>query len=54
MTVNQRDIFALYCLKEGIESEPNIRKKMDEYMRIREIVGRCAEEKNVQEETNRD
>ena len=51
LTVNQRDMLALYLLKEGIRSEANITKQLKEYEEIRGIVGRIAEElENVQEE----
>ena len=51
LTVNQRDMLALYCLKEGIRSEANITKQLKEYEEIRGIVGRIAEElANVQDE----
>lgn len=51
LTVNQRDMLALYCLKEGIRSESNITKQLKEYEIIRGIVGKLAEElENVQEE----
>ena len=54
LTVNQRDMLALYCLKEGIRSEANITKQLNEYEEIRGIVGRIAEElANVQEEKER-
>ena len=44
LTVNQRDMLALYLLKEGIRSEANITKQLNEYEEIRGIVGRIAEE----------
>ena len=51
LTVNQRDMLALYCLKEGIRSESNVKKQLQEYEIIRGIVGKLAEElANVQEE----
>lgn len=50
LTVNQRDLLALYCLDKGIQSESNITKQIQEYERIRQIVGKLGEE-NVQEET---
>lgn len=51
LTVNQRDLLTLYLLKEGIRSEANITKQLNEYEEIRGIVGRIAEElANVQEE----
>ena len=54
LTVNQRDMLALYLLKEGIRSEANITKQLNEYEEIRGIVGRIAEElENVQEEKDR-
>lgn len=50
LTVNQRDLLALYCLDKGIQSESNITKQIQEYERIRQIVGQLGEE-NVQEKT---
>lgn len=42
---------ALYCLKEGIRTESNVKKQLQEYEEIRGIVGKLAEElANVQEE----
>lgn len=49
LTVNQRDLLTLYCLEKGIQSESNITKQIQEYERIRQIVGKLGEE-NVQEE----
>lgn len=50
LTVNQRDLLALYCLAKGIQSESNVKKQLEEYERIRQIVGKLGEE-NVQEES---
>ena len=50
LTVNQRDLLALYCLAKGIQSESNVKKQLEEYERIRQLVGKLGEE-NVQEES---
>ncbi len=54
MTVNQRDLLALYCLYMGIHSPQNIKNHIEKYQEIREIVGLCCEELNVSEERKKE
>ena len=44
MTTEQRDLLALYCLHMGIKTPSNIKKHIEEYEEIREIVNLCCEE----------
>ena len=44
MTTNQRDLLALWCHHMGIKSPTNIKKQIEEYEQIREIVNLCCEE----------
>jgi len=44
MTTEQRDLLALYCLHMGIKTPSNIKKHIEEYEQIREIVNLCCEE----------
>ena len=44
MTVNQRDLIALWCHHMGIHTPSNIKKQIEEYEEIREIVNLCCEE----------
>ena len=44
MTTNQRDLIALYCYYMGIKSPTNIKKQIEEYEEIRDIVNLCCEE----------
>lgn len=47
MTERQRDIFTVYCLLEGIRSETNIKKKLEEFLQIRQIIADiCVEGAN--------
>ena len=47
MTERQRDIFTVYCLLEGIRSETNIKKKLEEFLQIREVIAEvCVERAN--------
>lgn len=49
MTERQRDIFTIYCLLEGIRSETNIKKKLEEFLLIRQIIADiCVEKANEQ------
>lgn len=49
MTERQRDIFTVYCLLEGIRSETNIKKKLEEFLQIRQIIADiCVERANEQ------
>lgn len=54
MNVNQRDLIALYCLHMGITSPANIKKHIEEYENIREIVGLCCEEIEKSKERKND
>lgn len=54
MTERQRDIFTVYCLLEGIRSETNIKKKLEEFLQIRQIIAQvCVERANDGQEENR-
>ena len=44
MTTNERDLIAIYCLHMGIHTPSNIKKQIEEYEEIREIVNLCCEE----------
>lgn len=44
MSTNERDLIALYCHYMGIKSPTNIKKQIEEYEEIREIVNLCCEE----------
>lgn len=44
LTTNQRDLVALYCLHMGIHTPSNIKKQIEEYEEIRDIVNLCCEE----------
>ena len=44
MSTNQRDLVALYCLHMGIHTPSNIKKHIEQYEEIREIVNLCCEE----------
>ena len=44
MTTEQRDLLALYCLHMGIKTPSNIKKHIEEYEELREIVNLCCEE----------
>jgi len=44
MTTNQRDLLALWCHHMGIKSPTNIKKQIEEYEQIMEIVNLCCEE----------
>ena len=44
MSTNERDLIAIYCLHMGIKSPTNIKKQIEEYEEIREIVNLCCEE----------
>ena len=44
MSTNERDLIALYCYYMGIKSPTNIKKQIEEYEEIREIVNLCCEE----------
>lgn len=44
MTINERDLIALYCCYMGIKSPKNIKNQIEEYEEIREIVNLCCEE----------
>ena len=44
MTTNQRDLVTLYCLHMGIHTPSNIKKQIEQYEGIREIVNLCCEE----------
>lgn len=51
MTERQRDIFTIYCLIEDIRSETNIKKKLEEFLQIREVIAEvCEERANEQRE----
>ena len=44
MTTNERDLIAIYCLHMGIHTPSNIKKQIEQYEEIREIVNLCCEE----------
>jgi len=44
LTTNQRDLVALYCLHMGIHTPSNIKKQIEQYEEIRDIVNLCCEE----------
>ena len=51
MTERQRDLMTLYCLHMGIKTPSNIKRHIEEYTEIRQIVSLCVEEmSNVPEE----
>lgn len=51
MTATQMDLMALYCLIKGIKAPSNIRRHIEEYEQIRQMVSLCNEEMaNVLEE----
>ena len=44
MSTNERDLIAIYCLHMGIHTPSNIKKQIEQYEEIREIVNLCCEE----------
>ena len=44
MTTNERDLIAIYCLHMGIHTPSNIKKQIEQYEEIRDIVNLCCEE----------
>jgi len=53
LTVNQRDLLALYCVHMGIKSPTNIKHHIEMYEEVRDIVDLCEEENARKEkETN--
>lgn len=44
MSTNERDLIAIYCLHMGIHTPSNIKKQIEEYEELREIVNLCCEE----------
>ena len=44
MTTNERDLISIYCLHMGIHIPSNIKKQIEQYEEIREIVNLCCEE----------
>jgi len=44
MSTNERDLIAIYCLHMGIHTPSNIKKQIEQYEEIRDIVNLCCEE----------
>lgn len=44
MNTNERDLIAIYCLYMGIHTPSNIKKQIEQYEEIRDIVNLCCEE----------
>ena len=44
MNTSERDLIALYCHYMGIKSPTNVKKQIEEYEEIRDIVNLCCEE----------
>ena len=44
MSTNERDLIAIYFLHMGIHTPSNIKKHIEQYEEIREIVNLCCEE----------
>ena len=44
MSTNERDLIDIYCLHMGIHTPSNIKKQIEEYEEIRDIVNLCCEE----------